>query len=223
MFSWTFRPKVARSGPCLKKAWKIIDFAQTSNFSSKLVFSSSFRPNVGKNCSFREKARKIIHLAETRNFSSKLACFGVFVKFSGQSSEKSLISWKSVKNHRFGENYQLFEQTSMFRRFHQLFGQKLEKVAHFVKKHEKWSISLKVGPLEANYHVLAFLSTFGPQVIKSRSFREKAWKIIYLAKTSSFWSKLACFRVFINFSAKTCKKWLISWKSMTNRRFGQNY
>ena len=34
--------------------------------------------------------------------------------------------------------------------------------------------------------------------------------------------KLSCFGVFSNFLAKRCMKCLISWKTMKNRRFGQN-
>ena len=38
--------------------------------------------------------------------------------------KKWLISWKMTKNHRFGLNLQLFEETTMFRRFCQLFSKK---------------------------------------------------------------------------------------------------
>ena len=36
--------------------------------------------------------------------------------FSTRSCKKCLISWKTTKNHRFGQNLQLFEQTTMFLR-----------------------------------------------------------------------------------------------------------
>ena len=42
-----------------------------------------------------------------------------------------------TKSHRFGKNFQLFEQTTLFRRFCQLLSNKLQKIAHFVKAHEK--------------------------------------------------------------------------------------
>ena len=74
-----------------------------------------------------------------------------------------------------------------------------------------------------NYHVFAFRWTFQEKVAKSASFREKARKTIDLAKTCNFWSKLPCLGIFMNFSARRCKKCLISWKSTTNHRFGQNY
>ena len=41
----------------------------------------------------------------------------------------------------------------MFRRVDQLFGKKLQKVAHLVKKHEKSSIWPKHSTFRGNYHV----------------------------------------------------------------------
>ena len=98
----------------------------------------------------------------------------------------------------------------MFPRLGQLLRKKLQKVAYFVKKHEKSSIWPKVGTFQANYHVSAFWSTIQQKVGKSGSFREKAQKIIDLGKTCNFSSKLSGFCVLVNFSAKSCKKWLMS-------------
>jgi len=50
-----------------------------------------------------------------------------------------------------------------------------------------------------NCHVSEFSATFQPQVAKSASFHEKPWKVINLAKTSTFSDKLSWFRVFSNF------------------------
>ena len=71
----------------------------------------------------------------------------------------------------------------MFRSFNQLFGKKLQKVAHFVKKGEKSSIWRKHSTFRGNYHVPRFESTFRKKVAKSGSFREN----------SSVWPKLARF------------------------------
>ena len=49
-----------------------------------------------------------------------ISCFGVFINLSAKSCKKCLISSKTTKNHRFGQNLQVFEQTIMFWRFHQL-------------------------------------------------------------------------------------------------------
>ena len=44
-------------------------------------------------------------------------------------------------------------------------------------------------------------------------FCGKQWKLIDLAKTRNFLHKLACFRVFINFLAKSCRKFWFCEKS----------
>ena len=73
------------------------------------------------------------------------------------------------------------------------------------------------------YHMFAFRWTFKEKVAKSVSFREKARKIIHLANLCNFSSKLPCLGIFMIFSARSCKKCLIPWKSPRNHRFGQNY
>ena len=106
-----------------------------------------------------------------------------------------------TKNHRFGLNLQLFEETTMFRRFCQLFSKKLQKVAHFVKEHEKSSIWPNFSSKLPCFGLLVNFSA------KSESFREKARKIIDLAKTNNFSNRLPCFGVLVSFSAKSCKKY----------------
>ena len=137
---------------------------------------------MAKSASFREKTRKIVDLAKTCNFSKKAPCFGVLTNFSAKSCKECLISRKNTKNRRFGQNLQLFEESTVFRRFDELFGQKSQKVPHFAKKGEKSSI----------------------------------WQ-----KLATFSKKPPCFGVLTNFSAKSGKKCLISWKKEKNRRFGQ--
>ena len=107
--------------------------------------------------------------------------------------------------------------------FDALFAKKVQKVPHFVKKHEKPSIWPKLAIFRGNYHVLAFSWTFQKEVAKSASFREKAREIIDLAKTCNFSKKLPCFYVSMNFMAKSWKNCLISWKSTKTHRFGQSY
>ena len=149
-----------------------------------LAFRWSFQEKVTKSASFREKARKIVDLAKTRNFSNKLPCLDALVNFSAKSCRKCLVFWENSKNHRLGQNLQLFR---------------------------------------TKFHVYAFRWTFQQKVAKSASFREKARKIIDLAKTCNFSKKLPCFYVSMNFMAKSCKNCLISWKSMKSHGFGQNY
>ena len=375
-FPWTFQEKVAKSASFREKPPEIIDLAKTLQLFERTTMSlhfdelfrkklqkvphfvkkhekswiwlklATFQEKVAKSASFREKARETIDLAKTFNFSRKLPCLGIFMNFSarsckkcliswkttrnhrfgqnfatfrtnyhvfafwwtfqkkvaksasfrektweiidlaktsnfsGKSCKKCLISWKSTRNHRFGQNFQLFEQTTMSWHFHelfskklqkvphsvekhekssiwpklcnffeqttmslhfdQLFGKKLKKVPHFVKqheksliwpkpcnfwnklqclfpfdelsrkklqkvrrlvkKHEKSSIWPKLATFRANYHVSAFWW-------RSESFREKARKIVDLAKTNNFSNKLPCFGVLVSFSAKSCKKY----------------
>ena len=99
-----------------------------------------------------------------------------------------------TKNHRFGLNLQLFEETTMFRRFCQLFSKKLQKVAHFVKEHEKSSIWPKLATFRANYHVSAFWWTFQQKVSDFVKKHEKSsiWPKLTTSRTnyhvSAFWS-----------------------------------
>ena len=131
-----------------------------------LAFRWSFQQKVTKSASFREKARNIVDLAKTRNFSNKLPCFDALVNFSAKSCRKCLVFWENSKNHRLGQNLQLFR---------------------------------------TKYHVCAFRWTFQQKVAKSASFREKARKIIDLAKTCNFSNKLPCFGISMNFSGKNAK------------------
>ena len=120
---------------------------------------------------------------------------------------------------------QLFEQTTMFWHFHEVFSKKLQKVPRLVKKHEKWSIWPKLATFRTNYHVLAFRWTFQEKNAKSGPFHEKARTLIDFAKTSNFSKKLPCFGISMIIAGKSCKrwkKWLISWKMTKNNRFGLN-
>ena len=110
----------------------------------------------------------------------------------------------------------------MLGRFGELFSKKLQTVAHFSKKNEKSSIWPKLATFRGNNHVSAFWSTFQQKVAKRSSFRENERKFIHFAKTCNSSRKLPCFGVLVNFSAKSCKKWLISSKTTKNHRFAQN-
>ena len=79
------------------------------------AFWSSFQQKLAKSASFREKPWKIIDLAKTWYFSNKVACFCVLINFLAKSCKKCFISWKTMKNPRFGQNLQLFEQTGIMR------------------------------------------------------------------------------------------------------------
>ena len=149
--------------------------------------------------------------------------FWRFDELFGKSCKKCLISWKSTKTIDLAKLCNFFEQTTMFWCFDELLRKRLQKVAQFVKKHEKSSIWPNFATFRTNYHVFAFRWTFPEKVAKSASYRVKARKTIDLAKTFNFFSKLPYLGIFMNFSARSCKKCLISWKSTRNHWFGQNY
>ena len=147
------------------------------------AFRWTFKEKVGKSGSFREKARNIMDFVKTCNFFKTLPCFDVSMNFSAKSCKNCLISWKSTKNHRFGQNFATFRTNYHAFAFRSTFQEKVTKRSHFVKKHEKSSI----------------------------------WP-----KLCNFSNKLPCLCISMNFSGKSCKKCLISWKSTENHRFGQN-
>ena len=137
-FRWTLQQKVAKSCSCREKARKIINlakslqlFEQTSMF---LHFDEFSRKKLPKVLPFVKKHESSSIWPKLCNFSSKLPCFGISMKFSAKSYKKCLISWKSTKNRRFCENSQLFQQTTMFWRFGELFSEKLQKVPRFLRK-----------------------------------------------------------------------------------------
>ena len=147
------------------------------------AFRSTFQEKVAKSASSRKKHEKSSIWPKLCNFSNKLPCLCISINFSGKSCKKCLIWWKNTKNHRFGQNLQFFEETTMSWHFHELFRKKLQKVPHFVKKHEKSSISPKIASFRKNYHLFSFRWTLWQKVAKTASFREKARKLIDLAKT----------------------------------------
>ena len=153
-------------------------FLKTSNFSKKL-------PCFDVSEKLQDEKSSIWPNFATATFSNKLPCFGVSMNFWEKGCKKLLNSWKSTKNHQFGQIFatfwtnfevfafrwifkekvaksasfrekarkiidfaktlQFFEQTTMFWHFDEVFSKKLQKVPHFVKKHEKSSIWPKHG------------------------------------------------------------------------------
>ena len=151
-------------------------------------FRWTFRKKVAKSGSFREKPSKMIDLTKTGTFSSNLSPFDIWMNFFPKSCKNWLISTKSMKNHRFGQNWEVFEQTMTFQGLHKLFGKKLQKVAHFVRNHDKSSIWPKLETFRTNYHVSRFGWTFSKKVAK----------LAHLVKNyekASIWPKLASFRL----------------------------
>ena len=127
-----------------KERTKTNRFAQNyATFSNKLPcfgLPMNFSAKGCKNWLNSWKSTKNLRFGQ--NFKTFRTNYHVctLINFLGKSCKKSLISWKSTKNHRFGQNLQLLEQTTLSCHFHELFRKKLQKVLHFVEKHEKSSI-----------------------------------------------------------------------------------
>ena len=94
----------------------------------------------------------------------------------------------------------------MVLRFGQLFGQKLQTVAHFVGKHEKSSIWPNLATFWHKLSWFCVWATFRPKVAETGLFREKARKIIDLAKTVNVWQKVSLFWRFDQLFGQTLQK-----------------
>ena len=245
-FDELFRQRLQKVPPFVKKhehssiCQKLCNFfEQTTMF---WCFNELFSQRLHKVAQFVREHENSSIWPKLCNFLNKLPCLCISMNFSGESCKKCLISWKSTKNHRFGQNLQLLEQTTMSWHFHELFSKevqkvpfrekarqtidlantmqlfeqttmflhfdellrkRLEKVVHLVKKHEKSWIWSKLATFRTNCHVFVFRWTFKEKVGKSGSFREKARKLMHFLKTCNFSKKLPCFDVSMNFSAKS--------------------
>ena len=143
---------------------KVCNFFEQTTMS--LHFDQLFRKKLQKVPHFVKQQEKSLIWPKLATFSNKVPCLCVSMNFSAKGCKKCLVSWKSTKSRRFAQNLQLFEQTTMSLHFDELFRKKLQKVPHFVKKHEKSSICPKLATVRRNYHVSAFWSTFQQKVAK---------------------------------------------------------
>ena len=110
-------------------------------FEKTTMFGWTLWQKVAKTASFREKARKLMDLAETMqlfrtNYHVLVFRWTVEEKFAKSCS----IREKARKIIDLAKTVQVSEQTAMSLHFDELFRKKLQKMPHFVKKHEKSSI-----------------------------------------------------------------------------------
>ena len=110
-------------------------------FEKTTMFGWTLWQKVAKTASFREKARKLMDLAETMqlfrtNYHVLVFRWTVEEKFAKSCS----IREKARKIIDLAKTMQVSEQTAMSLHFDELFRKKLQKMPHFVKKHEKSSI-----------------------------------------------------------------------------------
>ena len=225
-FSWTFQKEVAKSASFRETARKIIDLAKTLQLLEQATMSFSFwwtfKKKVAKSASSREKARKIIDFVNLQ-ISEKTT---MFWRFDEHCSKKLQKAVRAVKKHEkssiwpnlcnFSNKLRCFCISMNFQ------GKSCQKCFLSWKSTKAHRFGQNFATFRANYHVLAFRWSFQQKVTKSASFREKARKIVDLAKTRNFSSKLPCFDALVNFSAKSCRKCLVFWENSKNHRLGQN-
>ena len=142
---------------------------------------------------FRKKLQKVPHFVKKHQkssiwpklciFSNKLPCLCISMNFSAKSCKKCLISWKNTKNHRFGQNLQFFEETTMSWHFHELFRKKLQKCVVSWKSTRNHRFRQNLQLFQKNYHVFTFPWTLWQKLAESASFGEKARKLIDLTET----------------------------------------
>ena len=188
------------------------------------AFWSTFKKKVARRASFFEKARKTIDSAKTCNILSKLQCLGIFMNFSQESCRKFSISWKSTRNHRFGQHYATFPTNYHVFAFRWTFKEKVGENGSFRGK------ARKIMDLVKTWHfpdkVLCFYVSmnFSAKCFKNCLISWESTKTHRFGQNyATFSNKLPCFGLSMNFSAKDCKTWLNSWKSTKNNRFGQNF
>ena len=226
-FRWTFKEKVAKSASFRGKRRKIVDLAGIIQLLGQppmsLPFDELFRKKLAKVPRFVRKHEKSSIWPKLCNFSSKLPCFGISLKFLAKSYKKCLISWKSTGNRRFCQNLQLFEQTTMFWQFDEQSSKKLQKSCSCREKARKiidWAKTCNF--FEKTTMFWHFHEVFSKKL-------QKVPRLVKMHEKSSIWPKLWNFSnelprpcISMNFSGKSCKKCLISWKSTKNHRFDEN-
>ena len=182
------------------------------------AFRWTFQRNVAKSASFREKAREIIDLGKLCNFSNKLPCLCISINFSGKSCKKCLISWKSTKNHRSGQNFATFRTNYHVFAFRLTFQEKVAKSASFGEKTRKTIDLAKTCNFSRKLRCLwHFHELFRKKLQRVPHIVKKHEKSSISAKTCN-WTNYHVFAFRSTFQGKSCKKCLISWKSTKNHR-----
>ena len=127
-----------------------------------------------------------------------------------------------MKNRRFGQSLQLFRADYHVSAFRSTFRQKLAKGASFREKALKTvDLAKTCNFFEQTTMFRRLVQVFGKKLHEVPHFPKKHEKSSIWPKLAAFMSEVPCFRVWVNFSAKSCKSCLVSRKSVNYRRFGQ--
>ena len=221
-FGQLFSKKVEKVAHFVKNDEKSSIWPKLATFRGNYHVSAfwwTFQQKVAKSGSFREKWRQIIDLAKTLQLLEQAPMSLPFDELFRKKLQKVPRFVKQDEKSSILPNLCNFSNTLP------CFGISMKFLARSCKK---WLIlwestknrqfGKNFATLGTSYHVFAFRWTFQKKVAKSASFPENARKIIAFLKTCNFSKKLPCFRVLVNFSAKRCTKWLISWWNTVNFR-----
>ena len=151
---------------------------------------------------FRKKLQKVPRFLKTHEKSSILSTLATFRKnyhvlafrwsFQEKYANSASFREKAREIIDFNKTCNFFVRTTMSLHFDELFRKKLQKLPHFLKKHEKSSIWPKLTTSRTNYHVSAFWSAFQQKVVKSIVGAYQAQAIITGFATSICSFHLCC-------------------------------
>ena len=146
------------------------------------------------------------------------------MNFSERSCKKCFTSWKSTRNHRFGQHYATFPTNYHVFAFRWTFKEKVGKSGSFREKARKIMDLVKTFNFPNKVPCFYVSMNFSANSCKNCLISWKSTKTHGFGQGyATFSNKLPCYGVSMNFSAKGCKKWLNSWKSTKHHRFGQNF
>ena len=196
-------------------------FEQTTMF---WCFDELLNKSLQKVAQFVKKHEKSSIWPKLCKFPNKPPCLCISMNFSAKSCKKCLISWKSTKNHRFGQNFATYRTNYHVFAFRWTFQVKVAKSASFREKARKTINLAKTFHFSKKQPCLGIFLNSWARNCKNCLIPWKTTRIHRFGQNyATFSNKLPCFGASVNFSAKVCRKWLNSWKSTKNHRFGQNF
>ena len=121
-----------------------------------LHFDQLFRKKLEQVPFFVKKHEKPSIWPKLATFGANYYVFAFSRNFQKEVAKSASFREKEREMMDFANTMQLFEQTTMFLHFDELLRKRLEKVVHFVTKHEKSWIWSKLATFRTNYHVFTF-------------------------------------------------------------------
>ena len=129
-FGSTFRQKVTKSASFCEEALKIVDLAKTSQFFEQTNMFRHLGQLFGKKMEnvpdFAKKHQKSSIWPKLATFFSRVPCFEVLINLSAKFAKSASFREKPSKFVDLAKTCNFLELTTMFLRFGQLFGKKLQ-------------------------------------------------------------------------------------------------